>query len=127
MDYLLLINKDNNIISEDKIAVLLEYLSSKEVTLYLYATTASAWRQRIVPIVQWVTKNQEDGLKFKLKVKVMDKGMNAFQREFLEFNKVERIEPSFSKGIYIIDSEGLMCLDRIPVAQIYDDRIESKD
>lgn len=127
MDYLLLINKDDNIISENKITVLLEYLSQKDVTLYLYATTASAWRQRIVPIVQWITKNQKESADFKLKVKVMDKGINAFQREFLELNKVERIEPSFSKGIYIIDFEGLICLDRIPVAQVFDDRIESKD
>lgn len=128
MEYLLLIDENNNIISENKTAVLLDYLAQGENTLYLYATTVVAWRQRIVPVVQWIAKNQEENPEFKLKVKVVGENLNTFQQEFLRLNNIEEEKYPSSEKLFIINiinSGGLIYLNQVSQAQICEDRIES--
>lgn len=123
MDYILLTNNEKTMISKKKVAVLLEYLSNKDIKLYLYATTIPAWRDRIVPIVQWVSKNREQNPDFKLKVSVMDYDLNKFQEEFLSYNNVECVPPTTSNGMYSVDCTGMICLNGKFIAQIYDNKI----
>lgn len=127
MDYHLLINEEDTIISEDRTTVLLGWLEQSENTLHLFATTAKAWRHIVVPVVQYVTKKKEENPEYPLTVKVMNNHLNRFQEEFLEKNRIELEKVSDNPDMYHIGPDGMICLNGEFFAQIEDDRIVRND
>lgn len=127
MDYVLTLNDNDKMIDEYRVATLLGYLSDKDTTLYLVATNNKTFRMRVVPIVQWIAKNQEENPDFKLKVVMATIWVNKFQKEFLEANHVDQLEDNsrLIENNYTINPQGQILLDGKLIAQIYKNRIKS--
>lgn len=127
MDYILTLNNKDKMIDEYKVATLLGYLSDKDVTLYLMATNNKTFRMRVVPIVQWIVKNQEENSDFKLKVVMATVRVNKFQKEFLDANHVEQLEDNSNliDNNYTINPQGQISLDGELIAQIFKNRIKN--
>lgn len=127
MDYVLTLNNKDKMIDEYKVATLLGYLSDKDVTLYLMATNNKTFRMRVVPIVQWIAKNQEENPDFKLKVVMATVWVNKFQKEFLDANHVEQLEDNSNlmDNNYTINPQGQISLDGKLIAQIFKNRIKN--
>lgn len=127
MEYRLLVNEEENIISEDRTTVLLGWLEQSENTLHLFATTAKAWRHIVVPVVQYVTKKKEENSEYPLTVKVINSHLNRFQEEFLEKNEIESEKVSGNPDMHHIGPDGMICLNGEFFAQIEDDHIVEND